>query len=137
MIGLDCSEKINLQIEKMSDDDVAARYNDFPQEFRDAMQGSYLEANFQVGNEVIHFEPEQLRRIVLEYGEAIMHAQFIYNSYLKNTPWEIDFELLVSKAGKLLSPQEHYLIANELQRNGIKFTSLALNALEEAPSLAG
>lgn len=135
MIGLDCSEKINLQIEKMSDDDVAARYNDFPQEFRDAMQGSYLEANFQVGNEVIHFEPEQLRRIVLEYGEAIMHAQFIYNSYLKNTPWEIDFELLVSKAGKLLSPQEHYLIANELQRNGIKFTSLALNALEEAQAL--
>lgn len=135
MIGLDCSEKINLQIEKMSDDDVEARYNDFPQEFRDAMHSSYLEANFQVGSEVIHFEPEQLRRIVLEYGEAIMHAQFIYNSYLKNTPWEIDFELLVSKAGKLLSPQEHYLIANELQRNGIKFTSLALNALEEAQAL--
>ena len=96
----------------------------FRRNFRDAMQGSYLEANFQVGSEVIHFEPEQLRRIVLEYGEAIMHAQFIYNSYLKNTPWEIDFELLISKEGKLLSPQEHYLIANELQRNGIKFAAL-------------
>ena len=64
MIGLDCSDKINLQIEKMSDAEVEKRYNDFPQEFRDAMQGSYLEANFQVGSEVIHFEPEQLRRIV-------------------------------------------------------------------------
>ena len=135
MIGLDCSDKINLQIEKMSDAEVEKRYNDFPQEFRDAMRGSYLEANFQVGSEVIHFEPEQLRRIVLEYGEAIMHAQFIYNSYLKNTPWEIDFELLVAKEGKLLSPQEHYLIANELQRNGIKFAALGLNALEEGQML--
>lgn len=135
MIGLDCSDKINLQIEKMSDAEVEQRYNDFPQEFRDAMRGSYLEANFQVGSEVIHFEPEQLRRIVLEYGEAIMHAQFIYNSYLKNTPWEIDFELLVAKEGKLLSPQEHYLIANELQRNGIKFAALGLNALEEGQML--
>lgn len=135
MIGLDCSDKINLQIEKMSDAEVEMRYNDFPQEFRDAMRGSYLEANFQVGSEVIHFEPEQLRRIVLEYGEAIMHAQFIYNSYLKNTPWEIDFELLIAKEGKLLSPQEHYLIANELQRNGIKFAALVLNALEEGQML--
>ena len=135
MFGLDCSDKINLQIEKMSDAEVEKRYNDFPQEFRDAMQGSYLEANFQVGSEVIHFEPEQLRRIVLEYGEAIMHAQFIYNSYLKNTPWEIDFELLISKEGKLLSPQEHYLIANELQRNGIKFAALGLNTLDEAQLL--
>lgn len=133
MIGLDCSDKINLQIEKMSDAEVEKRYNDFPQEFREAMQGSYLEANFQVGSEVIHFEPEQLRRIVLEYGEAIMHAQFIYNSYLKNTPWEIDFELLVAKEDKLLSPQEHYLIANELHRNGIKFAALGLNVLEAAP----
>lgn len=129
------ANKINLQIEKMSDAEVEKRYNDFPQEFRDAMQGSYLEANFQVGSEVIHFEPEQLRRIVLEYGEAIMHAQFIYNSYLKNTPWEIDFELLISKEGKLLSPQEHYLIANELQRNGIKFAALGLNTLDEAQLL--
>ena len=38
MIGLDCSDKINLQIEKMSDAEVEKRYNDFPQEFRDAMQ---------------------------------------------------------------------------------------------------
>ena len=64
-----------------------------------------------------------------------MHAQFIYNSYLKNTPWEIDFELLISKEGKLLSPQEHYLIANELQRNGIKFAALGLNTLDEAQLL--
>ena len=62
----------------MSDAEVEKRYNDFPQGFRDAMQGSYLEANFQVGSEVIHFEPEQLRRIVLEYGELLCtHSSFI------------------------------------------------------------
>lgn len=135
MIGLDCSEKINLQIEKMDAADIEARYNDFPQEFRDAMKDSYLEADFKLGEEVIHFEPIDLYRIVLEYGEAIMHAQFIYNSYLKNTPWDIDFEILVSKKGKILSPQEHYLIANELSRNNIKFETLGLDAVEEGEKL--
>lgn len=70
----------------------------------------------------------------MEYGEAIMHAQFIYNFILKIL-LEIDFELLISKEGKLLSPQEHYLIANELQRNGIKFAALGLNTLDEAQLL--
>ena len=135
MLGLDCSAKIDLDIEKMSDAEVAKRYDDLPQEFRAAMQGAYLEADFQVSGQVIHFEAPQLQRIVLEYGEAIMYTQFIYNSYFKNTPWEIDFELLVSKAGKLLSPQEHYLLANELQRNGIKFAALGLNALAETQAL--
>ena len=32
---------------------------------------------------VVHFEPEVLQRIVLEFGEAIMHIQYIYNTYLK------------------------------------------------------
>lgn len=62
----------------MSDAEVEKRYNDFPQEFRDAMQGSYLEANFQVGSEVIHFEPEQLRRIVWNMVKLLCtHSSFI------------------------------------------------------------
>ena len=82
MIGFDCSDKIDTKIESMSADEVAAKYNELPEEFREAMKGSYLEANFKAGDTVVHFEPEQLQRIVLEFGEAIMHTQYIYNTYL-------------------------------------------------------
>ena len=122
MIGFDCSDKIDLGIEKLSDEAVDKRFEQFNETFRAAVHASYLNAEFKVGTSKITFTENQLHRIVLEYGEAIMHIQFIYNSYLKNTPWDIDFELDLSKPGKVLTPQEHYLIGNELQRNGIKLS---------------
>ena len=94
----------------MTDAAVEQKYMEFPQEFRDAVEGSYLAAPVKVGNEIIRYTPEVVRRAVLEYGEVIMHAQSIYNSYLKNTPWDIDFEVYLSKNGKPLTPQEHYLV---------------------------
>ncbi len=126
MIGIDCSEKINLGIEKLSDEEITGRYNEFNEEFRQALEASYLDKEFKAGSSTLSFKPEELRRIVLEYGEAIMHIQYLYNSYLKNTPWEINFELAMFKQDKTLSPQEHYLIANELQRNGVKVSTMFL-----------
>lgn len=136
MIGFDCSDKINLSIEKLSDAEVEKRFEEFNETFRAAVNASYLNAEFKVGNSKLSFEETQLHRIILEYGEAIMHVQFIYNSYLKNTPWDIDFELSLSKPGKLLTPQEHYLIANELERNGIKLAAVCLDTLNEDAALA-
>lgn len=59
-----------------------------------------------------------------------MHIQFLYNSYLKNTPWALDFELFLGGRGQVISPREHYLLANELHRNNIKLSALCLDALE-------
>lgn len=130
MIGFDCSSKIDLTVEEKSDADVAEQYNKLPQEFRDALKGSYLEADFKAGGTIVHFTESILQRIILEFGEAIMHIQYIYNTYLNNTPWDIDFELKLAKPGRLLTPQELYLISNELQRNGIKLASMELDAKE-------
>ena len=135
MIGFDCSDKINMEIEKLSAEAVAKRFEEFNETFRAALNASYLKVEFKVGNSKLSFTEEQLQRIVLEYGEAIMHVQDIYNNYLKNTPWEIDFELSLSKPGKVLTPQEHYLIANEMQRNGIKVTSVCLDPLKDSEAL--
>ena len=135
MIGFDCSDKIDLSIEKLSDEAVEKRFEQFNETFRAALHASYLNAEFKVGTSKITFTENQLHRIVLEYGEAIMHVQFIYNSYLKNTPWDIDFELDLSKPGKVLTPQEHYLIGNELQRNGIKLAAICLDPLKDAEAL--
>lgn len=135
MIGFDCSDKIDLGIEKLSDEAVDKRFEQFNDAFRAAVHASYLNAEFKVGDSKVTFTENQLHRIILEYGEAIMHIQFIYNSYLKNTPWDIDFELSLSKPGKVLTPQEHYLIANELQRNGVKLSAICLDPLKDAEAL--
>ncbi len=136
MIGFDCSDKIDLAIEKLSEEAVEKRYNGLNDAFREALAASYLNVEFQVGAHTVKFDEAELRRIVLEFGEAIMHVQFIYNSYLKNTPWDIDFELSLSKPGKVLTPQEHYLIANELQRNNIKLAAISIDGLMDKEALA-
>ncbi len=136
MIGYDCSEKIDLTVEKLSDEAVEKRFSEFNDTFRAAVDASYLNAEFKTGTDKIAFAKTQLHRIILEFGEAIMHVQFIYNSYLKNTPWDIDFELLLSKPGRVLTPQEHYLIANELQRNGIKLAAICLDPFNDESALA-
>lgn len=136
MIGIDCSDKINLDIEKLSAEQVAKKFEEFKIEFQAALRASYLNAEFKVNDNTITFTEEQLQRIVLEYGEAIMHVQYLYNTYLKSTPWAIDFELDISKPGKTLSVQEHYLIANELKRNNINLSGLCMDGLYETTALS-
>ncbi len=129
IIGLDCGDKVHAELDRLPDDAVAARYAELQEEFRQALEASYLGAEFQTPGGKVSFTPAGLRRLVLKYGEAIMHAQFIYNSYLKNTPWEINFELSLGEG--TLTPQEHYLIANELERNHVKLWAICLNASED------
>lgn len=134
-IGLDCRDKVDLSIEKLSDEQVEKRFEQFNDVFRAAVDASYLKVEFQVGNNKVSFQPVELHRIVLEYGEAIMHIQNVYNTFLKNAPWDIDFEISISKPGKLLTPQEHCLIANEIQRNSIKVAALCLDAANDSQAL--
>lgn len=134
-IGLECSDKIDLNIEKLTDEQVEKRFEQFNDVFRAAVDASYLKVEFKVGNSKVSFQPAELHRIVLEYGEAIMHIQNVYNTFLKSAPWEIDFEISISKPGKTLTPQEHCLIANELQRNSIKVAALCLDAATDAEAL--
>lgn len=127
-IGLDCSDKIDLGIEKLTDEQVEKRFEQFNDVFRAAVDASYLKVEFKVGENKVSFQPAELHRIVLEYGEAIMHIQNVYKTFLKSAPWDIDFEIAISKPGKTLTPQEHCLIANELQRNDIKVAALCMDA---------
>ena len=123
MVGFDPSGKIVSRNIKATDSSIEKKFSKFPQEFQDALKASYLGVEFQVGRHKISFSADEMHRIVLEFGEVIMHTQFIYNSYLKSTPWPIDFELDIHRPDRPLTPKEHYLIANELERNGVKITS--------------
>lgn len=117
------------EITELSAADLEKKYLDFPEEFRKALEASYLNVEFKVNNQVIKFQDkEALQRIVLTYGETIMHVQTIFDTYFKDTPWPLDLELDLSRAGLPLTPQAHYLLANELQRNGIKIASVCLDS---------
>jgi tagaturonate epimerase len=70
------------------------------------------------------FNSESLLRAVVKYGKAIQHtvAMFCRLCELQDN---FDFEVSVDETEAPTSPLEHYFIANELTRAGVKFTSLA------------
>ena len=70
------------------------------------------------------FEPETLLRAIVKYGRAIQHtvAMFKRLSELTDT---FDFEVSVDETDSPTTPLEHYFIASELRRLGVRFTSLA------------
>ena len=70
------------------------------------------------------FETESLLRAVVKYGQAIAHTTAMYRRLcqLKDT---FDFEVSVDETDSPTTPLEHFFIASELTRLGVRFTSLA------------
>ena len=70
------------------------------------------------------FDPETLRRAIVKYGRAIQHTVAMFNR-LSQIRDEFDFEVSVDETDLPTTPLEHFFIANELTRLGVRFTSLA------------
>jgi hypothetical protein len=70
------------------------------------------------------FDSESLMRGTVKYGRAIQHVVTMFRrlSELKD---EFDFEMSVDETDAPTTPLEHFFIASELTRAGVKFTSLA------------
>ena len=70
------------------------------------------------------FDTETLLRAFVKYGRAIQHTVMMYRS-LWDMKESFDFEISVDETDSPTTPLEHYFIANELTRQGVRFTSLA------------
>jgi len=74
------------------------------------------------------FKPDeiQLKRALVKYGNALAHIKMM-NDYLTKTypKYESEVEVSVDETESVTTPFEHYFIANELNRLGVKYVSLA------------
>ena len=88
----------------------------------DELSALYLTGNGEAGYGA--FGTESLLRAVVKYGRAIRQTVEMYRrlSQLKDA---FDFEISVDETDAPTTPLEHFFIANELTRAGVKFTSLA------------
>jgi hypothetical protein len=70
------------------------------------------------------FDTETLLRAAVKYGKAVRHTVGMYRrlSLMKD---EFDFEISVDETDSPTTPLEHFFIASELTRLGVRFTSLA------------
>ena len=125
-IVIDIADKIDRNVFDLPEQDLANRFNKFPDDFQKALRLSYLNKTFTICQiEDFSYTEAELQQYALCYGEAIAFAQYIYNAYFKNTPWPVDFTLYIGEFD--LPYKEHYLLANELTRVGVKLAAIQLN----------
>lgn len=70
------------------------------------------------------FDAESLMRATVKYSKAVQHAVSMFKRLSELTD-AFDFEVSVDETDSPTTPLEHFFIANELTRKGVKFTSLA------------
>ena len=92
----------------------------------DDLMERFLNKNIALDGCEITFDRLHLQRAVCKYGKAIAHAKRMYEKAVEKVveqPWEM--EISVDETETPTSPLEHYFIAHELLRLGVKFVSLA------------
>jgi hypothetical protein len=92
----------------------------------DDLRQSYLDREFDVGDFAVTFGEEELLRAATKYGRAVAHTVRMYR-HLANQVGDRPFELEMSvdETETPTTIPEHYFVANELKRLGVKWVSLA------------
>jgi len=86
----------------------------------------YLGVQFEVEDLALAFDEPALARAAAKYGRAIGHTVRMYRhlaSIMGGRAFEL--EVSVDETETPTSPQEHFFVANELQRLGVQWVSLA------------
>ena len=74
---------------------------------------------------VVVFDRETLLRAAVKYGRALVHTLRMYRHLAQHLNRPFDFEVSVDETATPTSIAEHVFIANELQRTGVLWVSLA------------
>lgn len=122
MITLDCSEQIDTAVSALSDEEAAAAYGQLPEEVRARYEAGYLDKELPLAGRL---SPAELRRIVLTFHKAIDHAVDCYRYIREDRGSDADFELSIDETLTVTTPAEHFVIASELARNGVRPDSVA------------
>ena len=123
-ISIDCSAKVDQSVLLLSEDELMERYQGLPDDFKENLEASYLKDIFSASDLSIAYTKTALAKIALAYKETIVYVQYLFSAYLTYTPWPIDVEISFAGSALPLSPEEHFLVGNELKRLKIQVSSL-------------
>ncbi len=118
MITLDCSEQIRNDVTGMTNAQVDEAYKPDA-----ALEALYCNQTFAVEDQAVVFDEQAFRRACLIYSAALDHAVHIYETHIKGNP--VDFEISIDETMTPTTPVEHYFVASELLRRGVKFATVA------------
>lgn len=90
----------------------------------DGLRGRYLDKQFTVENFTLTFDETSLSRAAAKYGRAIAHTVKMYRRLAQQCD-DFELEMSVDETDTPTSVEEHFFIASELKRLGVRWVSLA------------
>jgi len=90
----------------------------------DALHDRYLGRSFAVEGMQLEFDRLTLARAAVKYGKAIAHTVRMFR-HLKALTENHELEMSVDETDTPTSAEEHFFIASELKRLGVRWVSLA------------
>ncbi|MEG1523563.1 MAG: tagaturonate epimerase family protein [Clostridia bacterium] len=118
MITLDCSEQICNDITDKTNEEVDVAYQPDHQ-----LEALYCGKTFTVEDQRVTFTKEDFKRTCLIYNAALAHAVHIYETHIVGKP--VDFEISIDETTTPTTPTQHYFVAAELIRRGVKIATVA------------
>nr|MBC7245368.1 tagaturonate epimerase family protein [Chloroflexota bacterium] len=93
------------------------------------MERRYLGRSFSLQDTVLVFDRAGLWRAAAKYGRAIAHTVQMYRYLVERVNQRegrgFELEISVDETETPTSPEEHFFVASELQRLGVRWVSLA------------
>lgn len=119
MVTLDCSEYIKTGIDTLSDVQLDEFY--IPDSEREAL---YVGRTFEIApGTVIDFDERSYKECAVMFGSAIDFIEDMYALYIQSGTR--DFEISIDEITSPTTPAQHFFVANELTRRGVKYDTLA------------
>ena len=131
MFTIDPGDHVVDAADEMSDAELRAAAADLPwsalDESLEGVLSRFAGQRFEIGSELV-LEPttEDVLRGLVKYGAALAHVAAMYRHIVEvmgDRPFEI--EVSVDETASVTSPFEHWLVASELKRLGVKWIGLA------------
>jgi hypothetical protein len=93
------------------------------------MRSAYLDIAFDLGDHVVlQLTEETLLRAAAKYGHAVAHTVILYRHLvdrLGQPGQDFELEVSVDETETPTTPEEHFFVARELARLGVRWVSLA------------
>lgn len=123
MITLDCGEHIRGQYTETPADDLRNEAKALGLDLT-AFDALYTGSTYVIEGNKIAFTADDTARLALIYGDMLDFAtEIYYDIFDKNG--KVDFEISIDEVANPTSPAEHFFIANELARRGVRHATLA------------
>jgi hypothetical protein len=102
----------------MSDEQIDSLYK------RDEnLERFYCNKEHNIEGNILNISLINFKRIFLIYNSALEFAEDIYHRYIKGK--NIDFEISIDETDTSTTPEQHFIVANELNRRNVHIKTLA------------